>query len=134
MDNPTFRRSFSAMLLATSAIGLTACATYPADQSYGGAPQPDLPIAATADVEGCWAFTNSKGKQIVNYVEALDAETIFVNSVGSNDVFQYYHIGNGVFQAEGGSASYRFNGRVGSWNSNKTPPKTYRLSHIGFNC
>lgn len=138
MLSVNLRQSFNTACMAAATYGLAACATYPVDPGYGGGvagpPTPSAPVAATANIEGCWAFTNTKGVRHVNYVEALDAETILVGPVNSNKVFQYYHIGNGVFQAESGSATYRFNGRMGSWNSNKTPPTTYRLSYAGFNC
>lgn len=130
--------SLKAASLVVGAFGLAACATYPAEPGYGGGAsgpaKPSAPVAATANVEGCWAFTDKKGRQNVNFVEALDEETILVSRSGENQVFQYFHIGGGVFQAEGGPATYRFNGRIGTWNSNKSPPTTYRLSYAGYNC
>ena len=50
----------------------------------GGNGQSQQQQQATVYVDGCWTFSDSKGRRLTNRMERLDDNTILVTRVGSN--------------------------------------------------
>lgn len=89
---------------------------------------------ATVFVDGCWTFTDNKGRRLTNRMERLDDNTILVSRVGSNRPRQYNRLQYGLYQDADGSGTYQITNSLAVWRSNNSKNQTFRLTYRGNNC
>ena len=89
---------------------------------------------ATVYVDGCWTFTDNKGRRLTNRMERLDDNTILVTRVGSNRPRQYNRLQYGLYQDADGSGTYQITNSLAVWRSNNSKNQTFRLTYRGNSC
>ena len=86
--------------------------------------------------EGCWAFTDNKGRRLRNMIEHAGDNTITARrSGGGQQGFRYIETAPNTYKAETSAATYYFTrGDTAIWRSNDSKKLVFRLRRAGERC